>query len=97
MGKIGRLLAQSNLRTQEIVANYTRVIGGKMSNEPVEVVNLRDLERAVIEAAVSKYPNRKSEVARALGITLKTLYNKLHSYGGDTIRPHRRTAKRKSR
>lgn len=38
------------------------------------------LEKQYILSALKKYPN-KSECARLLGITIKTLYNKLHEYG----------------
>lgn len=68
-----------------------------MSVEPVICVNLRDLEKAVIQAALSKYPGRKPEIAAALGISLKALYLKIHRYGIEGVRPCRRSKRKKRR
>ena len=39
------------------------------------------MEMEHIELALVKYKNNKSKAAAALGITLKTIFNKLHAYG----------------
>lgn len=44
-------------------------------------VNLRDLERGYIVAALSHFKKCKVKSSNALGITVKTLYNKLHAFG----------------
>lgn len=45
-------------------------------------VTLHDLEKAYIGNALKFHEGNKSQTANALGITIKTLYNKLHEYEG---------------
>ncbi len=42
---------------------------------------LEELEREHILKALERHKNNKTHAAAALGVTLKTLYNKLHDYG----------------
>ena len=49
-----------------------------MSFDPTEVPTLRDMESKAIEAALHRHGGNKSKAAEELGISLKTLYNKLH-------------------
>jgi DNA-binding NtrC family response regulator len=44
-------------------------------------VTLGDLERRYIIQALEHFDGNKTQAANALGITIKTLYNKLHEYG----------------
>jgi DNA-binding NtrC family response regulator len=44
-------------------------------------VTLYDLEKRFILKALTYFEGNKTQAANALGITLKTLYNKLHEYG----------------
>lgn len=44
-------------------------------------VTLAELERRYILRALSHFEGNKTQAAQALGITIKTLYNKLHEYG----------------
>ena len=44
-------------------------------------VNLHELERKYILKALSHFEGNKTQAAQALGVTIKTLYNKLHQYG----------------
>lgn len=44
-------------------------------------VSLHDLEKAHILKSLKHFDNNKTKAAHALGITIKTLYNKLHMYG----------------
>lgn len=46
-----------------------------------EGTTLEDMERGAIAAAVKQHNGNMSEVARQLGITRQTLYNKLRKYG----------------
>ena len=43
-------------------------------------VSLHDLEKNYVLKALSHFSGNKTRTARALGITIKTLYNKLHEY-----------------
>lgn len=44
-------------------------------------VTLYDLEKRFILKALNYFDGNKTQAANALGITIKTLYNKLHEYG----------------
>lgn len=44
-------------------------------------VTLHDLEKRYILKALNYFDGNKTQAANALGITIKTLYNKLHEYG----------------
>ena len=43
--------------------------------------NLKDNEKFIINLALVNFDGNKTKAAGALGITIKTLYNKLHEYG----------------
>jgi len=42
--------------------------------------SFRDVERRLITATLAANNNNKSQTAKVLGISLKTLYNRLNSY-----------------
>lgn len=44
-------------------------------------MTVREAERLLIMATLERTHRNKTVAAKILGITLKTLYNKLHSYG----------------
>jgi Nif-specific regulatory protein len=44
-------------------------------------INIHDLEKTHILATLDHLGGNKTRAAKSLGITVKTLYNKLHSYG----------------
>ena len=44
-------------------------------------VSLHELEKRYILKALAHFEGNKTQAANALGITIKTLYNKLHEYG----------------
>jgi len=49
--------------------------------DEVEILTLAQVEQAQIEKVLAILGNNKAKAANALGITVKTLYNKLHDYG----------------
>lgn len=44
-------------------------------------MTLKELEKAYMIQIMDRYQNNKTKAAQELGITLKTLYNKLQAYG----------------
>ncbi len=54
--------------------------GGEASIRLPLGLGLREIDRAYIEANLSRFSGNKSKTAQALGISEKTLYNKLHRY-----------------
>lgn len=53
--------------------------------------NLKDLELKTIVEALKNFDNNKTVTANALGVTLKTLYNKIHAYDLDVLTRSRKT------
>lgn len=56
----------------------------KIADTPVtqaRLKTLRELELEHIERALEIFKNNKTKASEALGITIKTLYNKLHEHG----------------
>ena len=49
-------------------------------------MSLDDVERTLITATLQALGGSKTEAARLLGISLKTMYNRLHAYGDGCIR-----------
>lgn len=53
---------------------------GENGNETAKRMRLRDIEREHIARVLKTCDGNKSRAARELGISLNTLYNRLHSY-----------------
>ena len=51
------------------------------TEQPVDLpaLTLREMEVIAIEAALSRHQNSKPAAAKELGVSLKTLYNKLNN------------------
>ena len=65
--------------SQPPVAPHRNPVQDLMSFEPSpETATLRDLEMKAIESALHRHGGNKSKAAEELGISLKTLYNKLN-------------------
>lgn len=65
-------VAPTNIRAEHIAQNTVML---------VEFRTLEEMEKEHIEKALAFFENNKSKAAQALGVTVKTLYNKLHYYG----------------
>jgi DNA-binding NtrC family response regulator len=52
-----------------------------LQNKSESFMTLEEVERKHIERALFTFGSNKTKAAKALGISLKTLYNKLHAYG----------------
>lgn len=44
-------------------------------------MTLEDSEKIILNAALKFYQGNKSQTANALGVTVKTIYNKMEAYG----------------
>lgn len=52
-----------------------------------QILTLRQVEKDHILSVLGQLGGNKTKAASALGITVKTLYNKLHSYGVPVGKP----------
>ena len=53
----------------------------KLNEAPSVEMSLEELERIHILRCLDHFDGNKTRAAQSLGITIKTLYNKLHRYG----------------
>ncbi len=56
----------------------------KSPQEETEVLSLAEMEKRMIYAALEKTQNHKTKAAELLGITVRTLRNKLHQFNDET-------------
>ena len=64
-----------------MLSTTSALSSGSFSVEYMPGVSLSELEKQYIIQALTYFKGNKTQVANALGITIKTLYNKLHEYG----------------
>jgi two-component system, NtrC family, response regulator AtoC len=80
----------SILSDGEIIAadDLSRRLGnGHRRAEPADpLIPIRDMERRLIQLALQRFKGDKPQAAKALGIALKTLYNKIKAYEVDVER-----------
>lgn len=76
----------SELQAEDLLLN-TRTLGATVAapGEPAipasDRLNLDDLEKSAVEAALRKYSGNISHAAKALGITRTSLYRRMEKYG----------------
>ena len=74
-------LPTGNSPVSEAVEPAPQVMELKNAELSVNLMTLSELEMAHILYAMDALKGNKTQVAKTLGISLKTLYNKLHLYG----------------
>lgn len=73
---------QASSRSEQLGGLFWRIYQSGRQKVSETIRTLKDLEKAEITKALKLLGHdRKPEIAKALGISLKTLYNKLHQYG----------------
>jgi two-component system response regulator HydG len=65
----------SSIRSREVPKS------GSLAGAPPVEMKLEELERIHILRCLGHFEGNKTRAAQSLGITIKTLYNKLHRYG----------------
>lgn len=69
------------MSTGEVVAEESAAIGGEpLHDENGEMKSLKDVERQMILQALRKTDDNRTHAAKMLGISVRTLRNKLHEY-----------------
>ena len=77
-----QILADGSLVLPADLPDYIQNPEKKISSDDYEPgVTLHELERRYILKALNYFDGNKTQAANGLGITIKTLYNKLHEYG----------------
>lgn len=67
----------------------------KSDSAPIAIRALAEIEREMIEGALSQFGGNKTHAAKALGISVRTIRNKLHSYAQSALKTaDRESAKR---
>ena len=83
----GRLPAAGTARPRARSAARRRPVEGMVTVRPGTTI--ADAERLLIFATLRQFGGDKTRAAEVLGISLKTLYNRLHAYEKDDRAPER--------
>jgi two-component system, NtrC family, response regulator AtoC len=78
------LLSEGNVITAAYVSQMLSLLAHNAANRsalPAPGVSLEDVERNLIFATLERFEGNKRLTAESLGVSLKTLYNKLKRYG----------------
>lgn len=77
-----QILAESEIITPKDLPDFVKNPESKFMLEDYDpAITIHDLEKRYIIKALNHFDGNKTQAANALGITIKTLYNKLHEYG----------------
>ncbi|MGE3759092.1 MAG: sigma-54 interaction domain-containing protein, partial [Pseudobdellovibrionaceae bacterium] len=77
-----QILSEGHMIMPNDVPDHIRSPEQKAASTEYDVnMPLHELEKRYILAALTHFEGNKTQAAQALGITIKTLYNKLHEYG----------------
>jgi len=77
--KPSRPILHKDVAAMETIVTHRNPVQELMSFDPsMEAATLRDLEMKAIDSALQRHNGNKSKAAEELGISLKTLYNKLN-------------------
>jgi Nif-specific regulatory protein len=76
---IEKLHLDQNIQNAEVQPVVEKVV--QVKSQEFIPVTLEELERNHIMNTLENLSGNKTKTAKVLGITVKTLYNKLHSYG----------------
>lgn len=68
------------IRPEHLPQRFTQAPPLSATLKGPEILNLRDLEVQAIQAALDRHNGNKPKAAEELGISLKTLYNKLNQF-----------------
>ncbi len=81
----GDIIEKNNIRPEPVVVEKSDYNMLPLKNN-FEVISLAELEKRYIHMALESLKGNKAKAARMLGITIKTLYNKINTYQLDTIK-----------
>ncbi|MCH9613157.1 MAG: Anaerobic nitric oxide reductase transcription regulator NorR [Chlamydiia bacterium] len=76
----GNIRELANLMEQFVVMGELNVCTKKLSHVPFTNLPLREVEKRHIEATLQAFDNNRTKTANALGISIRTLRNKLNNY-----------------
>jgi transcriptional regulator with PAS, ATPase and Fis domain len=80
-----RILSSGKIELADVPAHIRNAaqlrLDSHLNNAPPVEMPLEELERIHILRCLSHHEGNKTRAAQSLGITIKTLYNKLHRYG----------------
>jgi DNA-binding NtrC family response regulator len=84
------ILADDGLIDESCLSREMALPGRPADAGDDDELNLSTLERAAIERALNECGGRKTEAAKRLGISIRTLYNRLAAYAADPTSTARR-------
>jgi two-component system response regulator AtoC len=79
------------ISSEHLPDNVLRNVGPSASTAAASVTPIREMERDLILRALEETGQDKRKAAQLLGISLKTLYNKLAKYGIQAVKSARLT------
>ena len=77
--RLATLSAGPKIRKEDV--QKLVVTGRAKSQDGLPTLDLQELERMALREALSRHGNNKRAAAAELGVSLKTIYNKMGRYG----------------